>query len=244
MSADEQITKTPEVVEKIKDPKKVAAGKRLSEYHKKAKKALIEKTEESTHGGWMPEISFTTALSIVGIVLTAVDLYYRWKSSSERRSERRPEIKSAERKYVEDEPPKKRIGWYGVIYMIIYIEVTKPDFTIYLDPPVNNPKTISILNARVGIPSSITPPSAVYVYCDLVDNESVRFATMIKGVAKRKQLLGIIHQKKANQISSENYKVIAKANGNIVYSIVFKVTDGDKLLNVSPEKIYLEIEIC
>ena len=126
--------------------------------------------------------------------------------------------------------------------MIIYIEVTKPDFTIYLDPPVNNPKTISILNARVGIPSSITPPSAVYVYCDLVDNESVRFATS-GGVAKRKQLLGIIHQKKANQISSESYKVIAKANGNIVYSIVFKVTDGDILLNVSPEKIYLEIEM-
>ena len=74
MSAEvEQITKAPEVVEKIKDPKKVAAGKRLAEYHKKAKKAL-EKTEESTHGGWMPEISFTTALSIVGIVLTGADL--------------------------------------------------------------------------------------------------------------------------------------------------------------------------
>ena len=126
--------------------------------------------------------------------------------------------------------------------MIIYIEVTKPDFTIYLDPPVNNPKTISILNARVGIPGELTPPPSIYVYCDLVDNESVRFVDD-EGV-KRKQLLGIIHQKKANQISSEHYKVITKANGNRVYSIEFRVTDGVKLLNVSPEKIYLEIEIC
>ena len=103
MSAEEpveQITKEPEKVEKVKDPKKVAAGKRLAEYHKKAKKALEGTSEEKS---WMPEISFTTALSIAGIALTTADLYYRWKSSSERKSS--PEIK-----YVENEPAKKRIG--------------------------------------------------------------------------------------------------------------------------------------
>ena len=41
----EQITKTPvtESVKKEKDPKKVAAGKKLAEYNRKAKEALKEK---------------------------------------------------------------------------------------------------------------------------------------------------------------------------------------------------------
>ena len=77
----EQITKEPEKVEKIKDPKKVAAGKRLAEYHKKAKKAL-ESAPTDTSGGWMPDISLTTALSLVGITLTAVDLYFRWRKTN------------------------------------------------------------------------------------------------------------------------------------------------------------------
>ena len=70
----EQITKEPEVVKKIKDPKKVAAGKRLAEYHKKAKKALAK---ETTQKSWIPEISLTTAISIVGTTIAAVDLHYR-----------------------------------------------------------------------------------------------------------------------------------------------------------------------
>ena len=46
MSDDvEEITKTPvqESVKKEKDPKKVAAGKKLAEYNKRAKEALKEK---------------------------------------------------------------------------------------------------------------------------------------------------------------------------------------------------------
>ena len=85
----EQITKEPEQkVERIKDPKKVAAGKRLAEYHKKAKKALIKHgnvdesnevaEEDNTKSSWMPDISLTTALSLVGIGLTAFDLYSRY----------------------------------------------------------------------------------------------------------------------------------------------------------------------
>uniref|UniRef100_A0A6P8IUH9 Uncharacterized protein LOC116304933 n=1 Tax=Actinia tenebrosa TaxID=6105 RepID=A0A6P8IUH9_ACTTE len=66
----EQITKTPEQkVERIKDPKKVAADKRLADYHKRAKRALKADTdtEEKDNGEhkWMPEISLTTALTMM-----------------------------------------------------------------------------------------------------------------------------------------------------------------------------------
>ena len=99
MSDDvEQITKTPvesNVKTKEKDPKKVAAGKRLAEYNKRAKEALKEKKrrdaereEESKDltaeqgsqmEGWIPEVSFTTAISLVGIGLTAINLFMSYK---------------------------------------------------------------------------------------------------------------------------------------------------------------------
>ena len=98
MSDDvEQITKTP--VEsndrtKEKDPKKVAAGKRLAEYNKRAKEALkekmkreAEKEEESKDltaaEGWIPEISFTTAISLAGIVLTALNMFMSYRKDTE-----------------------------------------------------------------------------------------------------------------------------------------------------------------
>jgi len=69
---DDQITKEPETpIVKQKDPKKIAAGKKLAEYHRNAKKAL-EKSE--VHENWTP--SLTTALTLVGIGLTALDLYF------------------------------------------------------------------------------------------------------------------------------------------------------------------------
>ena len=97
MSDDvEEITKTP--IEsndrtKEKDPKKVAAGKRLAEYNKRAKEALKEKmrreaeretgesqnSKDITAEGWIPEISFTTAISIVGIGLTAINMFMSYK---------------------------------------------------------------------------------------------------------------------------------------------------------------------
>jgi hypothetical protein len=81
------ITKEPENEIKIKDPKKVAAGKKLAEYHKKAKKALeaensIEPPPEESGKSWMPEMSLPTVISIVGISLTAFDLYMRWKKAN------------------------------------------------------------------------------------------------------------------------------------------------------------------
>ena len=85
---DDQITKEPEQpLIKQKDPKKVAAGKLLAQYHKKAKAALeseknhnTEVVEES-NSKWVPEISLTTALSLAGIVLTGIDLYFRYRKN-------------------------------------------------------------------------------------------------------------------------------------------------------------------
>ena len=107
MSEDvEQITKTPVDSNdrtKEKDPKKVAAGKRLAEYNKRAKEALKEKmkrdaekatepeereTGESqksktlTAEGWIPEISFSTAISLVGIGLAAINMFMIYRKDT------------------------------------------------------------------------------------------------------------------------------------------------------------------
>ena len=103
----EQITKTPpqeSVASKTKekDPKKVAAGKKLAEYNKRAKEALKEKMKReaeksqeeretgesasaeqgSRREGWIPEISFTTAISVVGIGLTAINMFMSYKKDT------------------------------------------------------------------------------------------------------------------------------------------------------------------
>ena len=73
-----------------KDPKKVAAGKKLAEKNRQAKAALdrevkreremAEKEQENENSpGWLPEMSFQTVLSIVGIVFTAIELYQRFR---------------------------------------------------------------------------------------------------------------------------------------------------------------------
>ena len=73
-----------------KDPKKVAAGKKLAEKNRQAKAAfdrevkrereIAEKEKENENSpGWLPEMSFQTVLSIVGIVFTAIELYQRFR---------------------------------------------------------------------------------------------------------------------------------------------------------------------
>jgi len=80
-AAEDQITKEPEApIVKQKDPKKVAAGKKLAEYHKNAKKAMSEAPIVETTNNWAP--SLTTTLTLVGIGLTALDLYFRWKKEA------------------------------------------------------------------------------------------------------------------------------------------------------------------
>jgi len=79
---------------KVKDPKKVAAGKKLAEYNKKAKDALaremkrdaaeredqgeLDESETNSGGPWIPELSFTTVISVVGLGFTAIDLFFRY----------------------------------------------------------------------------------------------------------------------------------------------------------------------
>ena len=93
----EQITGTPSnVQQKIKDPKKVAAGKKLAEKniqmreeHARYKAAqevqAAQATEASTtensdgnsdgNSEWFPKLSFTNVISLVGIGLTVFNLY-------------------------------------------------------------------------------------------------------------------------------------------------------------------------
>ena len=89
---EEHITKpAPKVKpQKEKDPKKVAAGKKLAEKNRQAKAALereikrereiAEKEQENENSaGWLPEMTFQTVLSIVGIAFTAFVLYQRFR---------------------------------------------------------------------------------------------------------------------------------------------------------------------
>lgn len=81
-----------EIKKKDKDPEKVAAGKKLVEYNQGAKEALQRERERESQResqsekkesqSWLPELSFTTVISLVGIGLTLVDLYYRYKVPS------------------------------------------------------------------------------------------------------------------------------------------------------------------
>ena len=101
----EQITRDPPKEEekrfkkKVKDPKKVAAGKKLAEYNKKAKEALARemnrekeqaaiKNEEETGEAksWLPELSFTTVLSVVGLGFTAFDMFMRYRQKEDNKN--------------------------------------------------------------------------------------------------------------------------------------------------------------
>ena len=72
-------------VKRKKHPKKVAAGKRLAEHNRTIREALNrelkqeseEEAEVRDSSSWLPNTSFTTILSVVGIGLTIFDLYLR-----------------------------------------------------------------------------------------------------------------------------------------------------------------------
>ena len=87
---EEQITKpAPKVKpQREKDPKKVAAGKKLAEKNRQAKAALereikreiAEKEQQDENSaGWLPEMSFQTVLSIVGVAFSAFEMYKRFR---------------------------------------------------------------------------------------------------------------------------------------------------------------------
>ena len=98
---EEQITKpAPKVKpQKEKDPKKVTAGKKLAEKNRQAKAALereikreiAEKEKENENSaGWLPEMSFQTVLSLVGVAFTAFELYQRFRPKSSSGSAQSP----------------------------------------------------------------------------------------------------------------------------------------------------------
>ena len=98
---EEQITKpAPKVKpQREKDPKKVAAGKKLAEKNRQAKAALerelkreiAEKEQENENSaGWFPEMSFQTVLSIVGVAFPAFELYQRFRTKSSSGSAQSP----------------------------------------------------------------------------------------------------------------------------------------------------------
>ena len=74
--SEEQITKPAPKgkPQREKDPKKVA------EREVKREREMAEKEQENENSpGWLPEMSFQTVLSIVGIVFTAIELYQRFR---------------------------------------------------------------------------------------------------------------------------------------------------------------------
>ena len=96
---EEQITKpAPKVKpQKEKDPKKVAAGKKLAEKNRQAKAALereikreIAEKENENSAGCLPEMSFQTVLSLVGVAFTAFELYQRFRPKSSSGSAQSP----------------------------------------------------------------------------------------------------------------------------------------------------------
>ena len=109
---EEQITKpAPKVKpQKEKDPKKVAAGKKLAEKNRQAKAALereikreiAEKEKENENSaGWLPEMSFQNVLSIVGVAFSAFEMYKRFRPKSSSGSVQSPISPRAEPKQSE-----------------------------------------------------------------------------------------------------------------------------------------------
>ena len=77
---------------KIKDPRKVAAGKKLAEKNRIAREALKKQREEEEEkendsSSWLPNTSFTTILSLVETGLTIFDLYLRTRQKQSPRTE-------------------------------------------------------------------------------------------------------------------------------------------------------------
>jgi len=110
MTDVEQITKEPEEkIEKVKDPKKVAAGKRLAAANKKSKESSKEKEDS-----WIPDINFSTAVGIVGISLTVIDLYYRF-SNREKKVDKANFLETKKFNTIKEEPPQQQQKLIGML---------------------------------------------------------------------------------------------------------------------------------
>ena len=128
----------PENKRATKDPKKVAAGKNLAEYNKIAKEALAremkreeetspKETETSQSKAWMPELSFTTVLSLVGIGFTAVDMFMRYYknrvvdlSQVPNKATELPKEPPPSKITIKKETPTTKKGMLYILFILIY----------------------------------------------------------------------------------------------------------------------------
>ncbi len=129
--------------------------------------------------------------------------------------------------------------------VVLYIEGSTSEFTVYLDPPLICPKWLILQSASMGIPESLIPPEEIHLTCDLIDTEDVRYAT--NEHAQRTNLLAIIPKSKSNQIAfhGTTKPKISTKSLNHVYAIKFRVEYASgSLIPFPPEKVKLELEIC
>ena len=86
----EQITREPSVKTKVKDPKRVQAGKTLSEKNKRAREALkreeerekkekdsVEAADAGDGGGWIPSQTIFLAIGAIGLAAYSLWTNYR-----------------------------------------------------------------------------------------------------------------------------------------------------------------------
>ena len=70
----------------LRTQRKLLLGKKLAELNMKAKDALAremkrEANSEDSGESWLPELSFSTVLTVVGIGVTTIDLFFRFYTS-------------------------------------------------------------------------------------------------------------------------------------------------------------------
>ena len=119
---ERESTSAKATISKIKDPRKVAAGKKLAEKNKIAREALKkrkqieeEKEKENDPSSWLPNTSFTTILSVVGIGLTIFDLYLRTRQKQSPKTLQSPRTENeipevANKSQTQSQAQSKRFG--------------------------------------------------------------------------------------------------------------------------------------
>ena len=144
---EEQITKPAPKVKpkKEKDPKKVAAGKKLAEKNRQAKAALEreikreiaeKKQQDENSASWLPEMSFQTVLSIVGVAFSAFEMYKNVFAQNQVRPERnqnrakqpeRSKDQSSERRLAKprETPSVQKSEWCDNNNLFIYFRLLK-----------------------------------------------------------------------------------------------------------------------
>ena len=68
------------------------------------------KDKPKEESSWFPDINFATAIGIVGIGLTAVDLYFRLRKNKNEEKKNKPNLEQI--KTIEPEPPKVKNKYF------------------------------------------------------------------------------------------------------------------------------------